>query len=94
MMLRNTSLRWHRIATSLLLSHVVLIRERLLLVDGLRHVARVHLRILLRHARAVLLGWEVLRGGLFWGVDGVWVVDAILSIASGFGSVQASLETV
>ena len=57
-------MRRHRIAASLLLSDVILIREGLLLLNRLRHIAWVHLRIALRHARTGLLWWEVLRAGL------------------------------
>lgn len=91
MLLWDAGLRRHRIAASLLLGHVVLIRDGLLLLDRLRHVAWVHLGVALGHASAGLLWWEMLWGRLFGGFDGVGIIDAILAVAGRFGGVQARL---
>lgn len=90
MLLWDASLRWHGIPTPLL-GNVILICERLLLLDRLWHVTRVHLRVALRHAGARLLRGKVLRAGLLGRLDRAGIVDAVLATAGGFGSVQARL---
>jgi len=91
-MLRDTGLGWHRVSASvLLLGNIILVCEGLLLLEGGLHVsACVHIRSLLWHGTA-LLRWEVLRGGLFRGLDGTLVINTVLAISGRFGSVQASL---
>ena len=83
-------LLWDVTTGSLLLLNVVLICECLLLllqILYLRHVAWVHLRSALLHRRAGLLRWKVLRGRLFGGLDGVRIVDTILTVARWFGRI-------
>lgn len=91
MLLRDAGLRRHGIAAPLLLGDVVLVGEGLLLLDRLRHVARVHLRVALGDAGAGLLRGEVLRAGLLGRLDGAGIVDAVLTTAGGLGGVQAGL---
>jgi hypothetical protein len=92
MLLWDAGLRRHGIPTPLLLGDVILICERLLLLERLGHVAWVHLRVALGHAGARLLWGEVLRAGLLRGLDRAGIVDAVLATAGGFGGVEASLE--
>src|SRR3954462_8113445 len=92
MLLWNAGLWRHRVATtSLLLSDVILVCESLLLLHCLRHVARVHLRIALRHSGTGLLRREMLRGRFFGGFDSSGIINAVFTTAGRFGSVQASL---
>lgn len=95
MLLWDAGLWRHGVATPLLLGYIILICERLLLLDRLWHVSRVHLRVALGHASArllLLLLWgEVLWTRLLWRLDGTCVVNAVLTTAGGFRSVQACL---
>lgn len=90
-LLRDAGLRGHGVAAPLLLGDVVLVCERLLLLDGLGHVTRVHLRVALGDAGARLLRREVLRAGLLGRLDRAGIVDAVLAAAGGFGRVEARL---
>ena len=92
MLLWDAGLRRHGITTPLLLGDVILVCERLLLLERLGHVARVHLRVALGHAGARLLRGEVLRAGLLRGLDRASIVDTVLATAGGFRGVEASLE--
>ena len=90
MLLWDAGLRRHGIPTPLL-GDVILICKRLLLLDRLGHVTRMHLRVALRDAGARLLRGEVLRARLLGRLDGAGIVDAVLATAGGLGSVQTRL---
>lgn len=92
MLLWDASLRWHGVSAPLLLGDVVLICKSLLLLDGLGHVAWVHLRVALWHTGARLLRGEVLRAGLLGRLDWAGIVNAVLAAAGRFGSIEACLE--
>lgn len=89
MLLWDATLRRHRIATSLLLRDVILVRKSLLLLEW--HITRMHLWVALWDTGAVLLWWEVLWSRLFWRLYRILVIDAILAVACRFGRIQASL---
>lgn len=91
MLLWNPGLGRHRVSAVTLLSDIILICESLL-IDRLRHVAWVHLRITLRHADTGLLWWEMLRGRFFGRLDGF--LDTVFAIASRFRRVQTGLGRV
>lgn len=89
-LLRNSALRWHITAASLLLSNVILVCEGLLLLESLWHVTWVHIRLRGDVGTILLLG-EMLRGGFFGRVDRVRVVDTVLAVTSRLGGIQACL---
>jgi len=86
----DTGLGRHRVASVVtLLSDIVLICESLL-IDRLRHVAWVHLRIALWHANSGLLRREMLWGRFFRRLNGF--LDAIFAVAGRFRGVQTGLN--
>lgn len=89
--LRHSTLGRHGVTTgALLLSDVVLVGHGLVLVNG--HVAGMHLRVLLWHAWALLLGRQMLCGGFLRRLDWILVINPIFSAASRFWRVQAGLR--
>jgi len=89
-LLRDSALRWHITAASLLLSNIILVCEGLLLLEGLWHVTWVHIRLRGDVGTFLLLG-EVLRGGFFGGVDRVRVIDTVLAVTGRLRGIQACL---
>ena len=85
-LLRDSALRWHITAASLLLSNIILVCEGLLLLEGLWHVTWVHIRL-----RGDVGTQEVLRGGFFGGVDRVRVIDTVLAVTGRLRGIQACL---
>lgn len=88
LLLRHPSLRRHRIATALLLGHVILICHSLLLLR--RHVVWMHLWIGW-HTRTTL-GREVLRYWFFGRLCWVLIIDTVFITSSWFGRIEASLS--
>lgn len=87
--LLQTGLR-HVLAAALL-AHVVLISHRAGVHPANGHVVGRH-GVRLRHSRSSLLRRKMAAGRLLGGVDGISVVDTILSAARRLWRVQAGLQ--